>query len=36
MTTRKLTTGFSLTEVLFAVATLTVGMVFIGGTFLNS
>lgn len=29
----KRTTGFSLTEVLLAVATLTIGMVFIGGTY---
>lgn len=34
MTTRKrLQHGFSLTEVLLALATLTVGMVFVGGTF---
>lgn len=31
--TKSRTTGFSLTEVLLAVATLTIGMVFIGGTF---
>jgi hypothetical protein len=33
MTRRYAQAGFSLTEVLLAVATLTIGMVFIGGTF---
>jgi len=36
MTKRKRQYGFSLTEVLLAVATLTIGMVFIGGTFFVS